>query len=301
MLSQEDQRLEEGIVKEYCLQARAKVNLTVDVLRRRADGYHDVDLLMQSVSLCDTIRLREAQSLELTIEGALRAEKDNLILRAARLLAEEAGIAPRAELVLEKHVPVAAGLGGGSGDAAAALVGLNELWNLHYPLGRLQELGARLGADVPFCIAGGCQRATGIGTDLAPVRSRLPLYLVILKPCEGLLTKEIFEALDMTAVTAHPDTAGAARAMEAGSVRDLIACMGNVLETVAVVRRPAIARAIEELLARGALHARMSGSGSAVFGLFPAWEQAVETAVELKRVYSECCAAQSVDAGVKFL
>lgn len=192
------------------MQARAKVNLTVDVLRRRADGYHEVDLLMQSVSLCDTLRLREAEDLELTIEGALRPDPQNLILRAARLLAEDAGIAPRAKIALEKHVPVAAGLGGGSGDAAAALVGLNELWNLQYPPERLQALGARLGADVPFCIAGGCQRATGIGTDLAPVRSRLPLHLVILKPCEGLLTKEIFGALDLAKVSRHPDTAGAA-------------------------------------------------------------------------------------------
>ena len=109
--------------QEICLQARAKVNLTLDVLGRRADGYHEVDLLMQSVSLCDTLRLRRAQTLTLSIEGALRSEPDNLILRAARLLAAQAGIEPRAEIALEKHVPVAAGLGGGSADAAAALVG----------------------------------------------------------------------------------------------------------------------------------------------------------------------------------
>ena len=132
------------------MQARAKVNLTVDVLRRRADGYHEVDLLMQSVSLCDTLRLREAEDLELTIEGALRPDPQNLILRAARLLAEDAGIAPRAKIALEKHVPVAAGLGGGSGDAAAALVGLNALWDLQYPPERLQALGARLGAEPPI-------------------------------------------------------------------------------------------------------------------------------------------------------
>ena len=180
-------------------------------------------------------------------------------------------------------------------------MGLNALWDLQYPPERLQALGARLGADVPFCIAGGCQRATGIGTDLAPVRSRLPLHLVILKPCEGLLTKEIFGALDLAKVSHHPDTAGAARAMEAGDVRSLIACMGNVLESVALERQPGIADALALLRGRGALHARMSGSGSAVFGLFDSWERAAETAVDLKRVYPECCAAQSVDVGVKFL
>lgn len=288
-------------MKEYCLQARAKVNLTVDVLRRREDGYHEVDLLMQSVSLCDTLRIRPASTLELTIDGNLRVENDNLILRAARLLAEDAGIAPHACMYLKKYVPVAAGLGGGSGDAAAALVGLNRLWGLDYPMERLLELGARLGADVPFCIAGGCQRATGIGTVLEAVPSALPLHLVILKPCEGLLTREIFQGLRLNETLHHPDTPGAARAMQAGDVQALIACMGNVLESVALARQPGIADAMEALMQRGALHARMSGSGSAVFGLFDSREKAAEVAVELKRRYAECFAAESVDQGVKFI
>ncbi len=287
--------------QEICLQARAKVNLTLDVLGRRADGYHEVDLLMQSVSLCDTLRLRRAQTLTLSIEGALRSEPDNLILRAARLLAAQAGIEPRAEIALEKHVPVAAGLGGGSADAAAALVGLNELWGLKYPAETLRELGARLGADVPFCVSGGCQRARGIGTALTAVRSRLPLHLVIVKPCEGLLTREIFAALDRSGPVQHPDTDGAVAAMEAGDLASLCARLGNALEPVAAARRPGIVQALEALRQRGALGARMSGSGSAAFGLFDAWEKAAQAAVELKRLYPECCAAQSVPDGVKFL
>lgn len=288
-------------MKIYCLQARAKVNLTVDVLRRREDGYHEVDLLMQSVSLCDTLRLEESASLELTIDGGLRVESDNLILRAARLLAQDAGIEPRARMHLNKYVPVAAGLGGGSGDAAAALVGLNRLWALDYPTERLLRLGGRLGADVPFCIVGGCQRATGIGTVLEAVPSALPLHLVIVKPCQGLLTKEIFQGLRLDASIVHPDTPAAARAMRAGDRDALIASMGNVLETVALARQPGIARAMDALMERGALHARMSGSGSAVFGLFDSREKAAETAVALKKVYAECFAAESVEQGVKFI
>lgn len=288
-------------MEEVVLQAHAKVNLTMDVLSRRADGYHEVDLLMQSVSLCDTLILRRGESLSLTIDGGLPVEDNNLILRAARLLAQDAGVEPCAQMHLEKRVPVAAGLGGGSGDAAAALAGLNVLWGLHDPQERLQALGAKLGADVPFCLAGGLQRATGIGTVLTPVQNRLPLHFVILKPCQGLLTKEIFGALRLDRVARHPDTPGAARAMERGDADALIRCMGNVLETVAVPRQPEIEKAMGELMDLGARHARMSGSGSAVFGLFDSREAAAQAAQRLKTRYAECFAAESETCGVKFI
>lgn len=288
-------------MQEYSLQARAKVNLTMDVLRRRPDGYHEVDLLMQSVSLCDTLTVRRSDGLSLEIEGDLPVSDDNLVLRAARLLAQHAGIEPRAELLLVKRIPVAAGLGGGSADAAAALVGLNRLWGLNRPQQELLSLGAKLGADVPFCIAGGCCRATGIGTVLHRADSRLKLHLVIVKPCEGLLTREIFGGLVLDGFTRHPDTPGALEAAQAGDVDALIRCMGNVLEGPAMARRPQIAQALGELNQLGALHARMSGSGSAVFGLFDSQERAAQAALHLSRRYSECYAAQSVPEGVKFV
>ncbi len=288
-------------MREFCLQARAKVNLTMDVKYRRADGYHEVDLLMQSVSLCDTLALKEHETLSLTIDGNLAVEEDNLVLRAARMLAEDAGIAPRACLHLQKRIPVAAGMGGGSADAAAALAGLNKLWRLDYPLERLMEIGARLGADVPFCMVGGCRRATGVGTQLEDVASALELNLVVVKPCAGLLTREVFGALRLDAATRHPDTPGAVRAAQAGDLGALVECMGNVLEPVAMARRPEIAVAIGDVLAQGAQGARMSGSGPTVFGLFDSWEKAVEAAVALKRKYAECCAARNVAAGLKFM
>lgn len=288
-------------MREYSLQARAKVNLTMDVLRRRPDGYHEVDLLMQSVSLCDTLQVSQSDRLTLEIEGDLPVSDDNLVLRAARLLAEHAQLEPRAALRLVKRIPVAAGLGGGSADAAAALVGLNQLWQLELPQRELLALGARLGADVPFCIAGGCCRATGIGTDLQRADSRLALHLVILKPCEGLLTREVFGGLVLDGFTHHPNTPGAFEAAQAGDVDALIRCMGNVLEGPAMAKRPQIAQALSELTALGALHARMSGSGSAVFGLFDSQERAAQAALQLRRRYSECYAAQSVSEGVQFV
>lgn len=286
-------------MQKMCMEARAKVNLTMDVLRRRADGYHEVDLLMQSVSLHDTLTIGESDALVLTIEGNLPVEDNNLVLRAARLLAADAGIEPKAKMHLVKRIPVAAGLGGGSADAAAAFVGLNALWKLDYPMEKLLTIGAKLGADVPFCIAGGCCRATGIGTVLEKVESRLPLQLVILKPCEGLLTKEIFGGLKLNEETRHPDTPGAVKAVENSDVEALIACMGNVLESPAMERRPLIAKALEELTELGALHARMSGSGSAVFGLFADEKTAAHAAQVLGRKYTECFACHTVTEGVK--
>lgn len=288
-------------MQKLCMEARAKVNLTMDVLRRRPDGYHEVDLLMQSVSLHDTLVIEESDTLSLTIEGNLPVEDHNLVLRAARMLAQDAGIEPKAKLHLTKRIPVAAGLGGGSADAAAAFVGLNRLWGLEYPEEKLLKIGAKLGADVPFCIAGGCCRATGIGTDLERVESKLPLELVILKPCEGLLTKEIFGGLHLNEETKHPDTPKAAQAVEAGDVQMLIESMGNVLEEPATARRPLITKALEELTELGALHARMSGSGSAVFGLFEDEQAAKKAADVLKEKYSECFACRTTAQGVKFV
>ena len=281
------------------LQANAKINLTMDVLRRRADGYHDVDLLMQSVTLHDTLKIEKSDTLSLTIDGGLAVSDNNLILRAARMLAQQAGIEPKAAIHLIKRIPVAAGLGGGSADAAAAFVGLNRMWGLNLSTDELCALGAKLGADVPFCIVGGCCRAEGIGTELTAVESRLPLHVLIVKPCEGLMTKEIYGGLHLTAETVHPDTAAAIRVMESGSMEQLIPQLGNVLEPVAAARQPEITEVIGKLNAFGARYARMSGSGSAVFGLFDTDEQVRTVCDVLAREYAECYSAQSAEKGVE--
>ncbi len=286
-------------MEKFTLRAYAKVNLTMDVLRKRQDGYHDVDLLMQSVSLYDTLTFEDADDLLLTIEGGLPVEDNNLVLRAARKLSEIAGIAPHGHVHLVKNIPVAAGLGGGSADCAAALVGFARLWGLPYSLEELAGIGAPLGADVPFCVPGGTKRCIGIGTELENVESKLPLHLVIVKPCEGLLTREIYESLRFTEDMKHPSTSGAIQAVEAGKLSALLPCMGNVMEPISVEKRPGIARAIAELRQQGAVMARMSGSGSAVFGLFETKETAENAADVLAKKYEQCFAAESVPCGVE--
>ena len=286
-------------MEKFKLLANAKVNLTMDVLCRRQDGFHDVDLLMQSVSLHDELTFVDADDLRLTIEGGLPVEDSNLVLRAARLLGEEYGVVPRGHVHLVKNIPVAAGLGGGSADCAAALIGFARLWGIKASLEKLAALGGRLGADVPFCVLGGTQRCEGIGTNLTRVESKLPLHLVIVKPCEGLLTRDIYQSLRFTEDMRHPDTEGAIRAVESGSLSALLPCMGNVMEPISVEKRPAIAEAISELEEQGAVLARMSGSGSAVFGLFETKEGAEKAARGLSVKYMECFAAESVKFGVK--
>ena len=285
--------------------AFAKVNLTLDVLGKREDGYHDLQSVMQTISIRDDVEIDVGTGKPWTLSCSredLPQDEDNLAWKAAKVFCDTLKIDPDGIAIrITKRIPSGAGLGGGSADAAAALVGLNQLWQLELPQRELLALGARLGADVPFCIAGGCCRATGIGTELQRADSKLALHLVILKPCEGLLTREVFGGLVLDGFTHHPNTPGAFEAAQAGDVDALIRCMGNVLEGPAMAKRPQIAQALGELTALGALHARMSGSGSAVFGLFDSQERAAQAALQLRRRYSECYAAQSVSEGVQFV
>ena len=173
-------------------------------------------------------------------------------------------------ITLKKYIPVAAGMGGGSSDAAAALVGLNRLWGLGLSPDKLEEIGLTVGADVPFCIRGGLQRAKGVGEKLTPLAMKKPLYLVAFQPCRGLSTKEVFTALHEDSIRDEdrPDNEAAQRALACGDVRALGSALGNVLEPVSRRMRPEIDRAICAIEENGAVGARMTGSGSAVFGVF---------------------------------
>lgn len=254
--------------KTLRLRAAAKINLALDVLCRRADGYHQVDMIMQSVSLYDELTAEPWDELRLEAEGDVPADRDNLVLRAALALREATGCARGAKMHLRKRIPVAAGLGGGSADAAATLHALNRLWDLHLPLERLQKVGAALGADIPFCLTGGTQRATGIGVDLSPLPKPPPMTLLIAKPCEGMLTRDVYRGLRFDKGFPGPDMDGAIRALQDGDVCALCDCMGNALESVTLAARPQAAQCLQRLMELGAMAARMSGSGPAVFGVF---------------------------------
>ena len=182
-----------GMGMKLKIQARAKINWTLDVVGTLPNGYHDLDMLMQSVTLCDQMTMEEAPQLSLYVRAQGRAfvpaDGNNLVLKAAAALQAATGCTRGARITLKKYIPVAAGMGGGSSDAAAALVGLNRLWGLGLSADRLEEIGLTVGADVPFCVRGGLQRAQGVGERLTPLAMKKPLYLVAFQPCRGLSTK----------------------------------------------------------------------------------------------------------------
>lgn len=254
------------------LKARAKINWTLDIVGQREDGYHLMDMLMQPVTLADDILLLPADEITLTTGGSplLPADEKHLAYRAAMALKRHTGYPGGAAIHVDKHIPVGAGMGGGSADAAGVLIGLNRLWNLHLPQAELETIGLTLGADVPFCIRGGLTRTTGIGEKMVPLPCGRSWPLVVIQPCEGLSTREIFTAYHEGTVEARPDNAAAALALQTGNGAQLAAAMANVMQPVSETRRPGIAQAIHALKEHGAVAAQMTGSGSAVFGVFDA-------------------------------
>jgi len=286
------------------IQARAKINWTLDVVGVLENGYHDLDMLMQSVTLCDQMTMEDADTLSLSLRSGagtfVPADESNLVLRAARALAAHTGCERGAAITLRKYIPVAAGMGGGSSDAAAALKGLNELWGLGLPDDELEKIGLTIGADVPFCIRGGLQRAQGVGERLTPLTLKRPLYLVAFQPCKGLSTKEVFASLHEDGIRDEdrPDNDKAAQALENGNVRLLGKSMGNVLEPVSRRMRPDIDRAIRDIEAAGAVGARMTGSGSAVFGVFLHAGACRNAVQELQKTYPACRMMRTAECGV---
>lgn len=252
------------------LMARAKINWTLDIVGQRGDGYHLMDMLMQPVTLADEITLTPAADLTLTTGGTplLPANEKHLAWRAAVALKRHTSHPGGAAIHVEKHIPVGAGMGGGSADAAGVLIGLNRLWGLNLTQEELEAIGLTLGADVPFCIRGGLTRTTGIGEVMEDLPCGRMYPLVVIQPCEGLSTREIFTAYHEGAVDARPDNGAAALALRAGEGKALSAAMANVMQPVSEARRPGIAQAIRALKKQGAFAAQMTGSGSAVFGAF---------------------------------
>lgn len=286
------------------IQARAKINWTLDVLGTRPDGYHELDMLMQSVSLCDQMTVEDAQTCTLRVSmghrGFVPADESNLVLKAARALQQATGTKRGAKMTLRKYIPVAAGMGGGSSDAAAALHGLNRLWGLGLDESELEKIGLGIGADVPFCVRGGLQRAQGVGEKLTPLPMRRVMYLAAFQPCRGLSTREVFAALHETGISPEdrPDNDAAQAALAAGDAAALGRCLGNVLEPVSRRMRPQIDEAIRAIEAAGALGARMTGSGSAVFGVFARASDGKRAVQQLQTVYPTCRLMRTAAHGV---
>jgi 4-diphosphocytidyl-2-C-methyl-D-erythritol kinase len=259
--------------------ARAKVNLWLNVVGRRADGYHLLDSLVAFSDLADTLEVQPSSDLSLVLDGPqaanLAGETDNLVLKTARRLADRAGMAPHAALRLTKRIPVAAGLGGGSADAAAALLALVDLWRLTLPMEELFETAAALGADVPMCLAGRAALVSGVGERLGSAPALPPCAVLLVNPGSALPTSEVFAARRGAVATARPVTQPWHNLAD---FVDALAQRGNDLAPAAIALRPAIAEVLAFLRqSDGARYAALSGSGATCFALY-------ETAAAAERV-----------------
>ena len=266
--------------------AYAKINIGLDGLRRMADGYHEVKMSMQTVDIYDELVLerRKEPGIELRMDNSdLPSGGDNLICRAADLLFREKKITEGVNISLTKRIPIAAGMAGGSADAAAALRGLNELFDMGYSLKELQALGVGLGADIPYCLAGGTMLSEGIGEILTPLPAPPAAHLVIAKPDINVSTAFVYGNLHADRLAWHPDIDGMIAALQKGDLDGITGRLGNVLETVTVKAHPVIEQIKELLRKQGAENALMSGSGPTVFGIFKEKETAARAAEAVER------------------
>lgn len=252
------------------IDAHAKINLGLDVIRRRDDGYHEVRMIMQTIGLHDELRIErlEREGIVITTErDDLPVNKDNLIYRAAKLMIDEYSLEGGISVGLTKNIPVAAGLAGGSSDAAATLRAVNELYELGLSDDELAKLGVRIGADVPYCIMGGTALSEGIGEVLTPLAPCPACRVLLAKPPVGVSTAYVYSHLDLKSVT-HPDIDRMQKGIDKGDIGTIADAVGNVLETVTVPANPVINDIKKMMNENGALASLMSGSGPTVFGLF---------------------------------
>ncbi|HIW40872.1 MAG TPA: 4-(cytidine 5'-diphospho)-2-C-methyl-D-erythritol kinase [Candidatus Mediterraneibacter vanvlietii] len=253
------------------LKALAKINLGLDVLGRRENGYHDVRMVMQSIYLYDEVRIEKAEPEEISVISNLSflpTGEGNIAYKAAKLLKDEFQIKEGIKITLNKHIPVAAGLAGGSSNAAAVLFGMNRMFWLGLSQKELMERGVKLGADVPYCIMRGTVLAEGIGEELSVLPAMPKCTVLIAKPPVSVSTKVVYEALDSGNIVKHPDIDGIIEGLQNRDLRQVAASMGNVLEDVTIPMHPVIEDIKNEMKVCGALNAMMSGSGPTVFGLF---------------------------------
>ena len=280
--------------RELVLRASAKVNLALEVLGKRADGYHEIATVLQAVDLFDRIAVETADSLSLhTDDPDLPTDEGNLVMRAARRLQKAAGIETGARIRLQKRIPVAAGLGGGSSDAAATLWGLSRLWKLRWPTARLQELAVELGMDVPFFLGAGRAVARGRGEQLAPLPGGGGYALVLVNPRVPLSTREVYGRVP-TGWRAEPvGTDRVIEALRTRNVNRVAAALTNNLEGLVEPVLPVIGRMKAALLAAGALGAIMSGSGPTVFGMARSLDHARQIRSRVSRAGWACWAVRT--------
>lgn len=267
------------------LQAFAKINLGLDVLGKREDGYHEVRMIMQTIRMYDQVDMRKSvePGIHLTTNKKyIPVDEDNLVWRAAKLMMDTCGIIEGVSIHLHKVIPVAAGMAGGSSDAAATLVGMNRLFHCGLSKEKLMELGVQIGADVPYCVLRGTALAEGIGEKLTVLPPMPDCWILIGKPGISVSTKYVYTTLDLNTDTVHPDIDGMKKALEDGNLYGITERMGNVLQDVTIPAYPEVERIKEQMKTLGAVNAMMSGSGPTVFGIFDNEEKAQKACQKLR-------------------
>ena len=285
------------------LKSRAKINLSIDVLGKRQDGYHLVEMIMQTIDLYDLIEINEKDNDQITIKSTsdeIPLDCNNLVYKAANLIKKTFNINKGVEIHIKKNIPVAAGMAGGSSNAAAVLVGLNKLWNLDLSNQQLEEIGLKLGADVPFCINGGAVLASGIGEELTPIKGLTKdVCILVCKPDLFVSTKEVYECIDSKDIEKRPNNKFLIECLKNEDTRQLAENMFNVLEGVTVDKHPVIQQIKDIMTNNRALGAMMSGSGPTVFGLYENREDAVKCKAILEKQFKQTFVVACEEKGVE--
>jgi 4-diphosphocytidyl-2-C-methyl-D-erythritol kinase len=276
--------------------APAKINLTLDVLDRRPDGYHNLSTIMHQIPLEDEIEIiiGQGEGIRAVTNFSYIKADSNIAVKAVRLFLDEldkVGRFPEKNsgilIDIKKKIPVGAGLGGGSANAAAVIKVLNEYFGSPFTTKSLMEIGARVGADVPFCIVGGCALCEGIGDIITSINKLPPCYIVVVKPRASISTAELFSVYSSTKNSARPDTVGALDALKEGDLGGIARRVFNILEEFAQKKIRGISEIKKDLMRQGALGSSMSGSGSAVFGIFDEIELAMAASSFFEKQYSQ--------------
>ena len=285
------------------LKSRAKINLSIDVLGKRQDGYHLVEMIMQTIDLYDLIEINEKDNDQITIKSTsdeIPLDCNNLVYKAANLIKKTFNINKGVEIHIKKNIPVAAGMAGGSSNAAAVLVGLNKLWNLNLSNQQLEKIGLKLGADVPFCINGGAVLASGIGEELTPIKGLTKdVCILVCKPDLFVSTKEVYECIDSKDIDKRPNNKFLIECLKNEDTIQLAENMFNVLEGVTMDKHPVIQQIKDIMTNNRALGAMMSGSGPTVFGLYENREDAVKCKAILEKQFKQTFVVACEEKGVE--
>lgn len=283
-------------MKQAKITAYAKINLVLDVLRKREDGFHEVAMVMQAIDLADTIHLKEAQRNWLHTDNRhIPPNMNNLAMKAVVLMQDRFPQVKPLEVTLEKCIPVAAGLAGGSTDCAAVMLGIDKMYNLGLSLGELEALGAELGSDIPFCMGGPTALATGRGEHIEALPHCPALYLVLVKPSFGVSTPKVYGNLRVDERKNHPDVQACIDALHEQDAVKVIDSMGNLLEQSTFELQPEVKALKDDMISAGCSHVLMSGSGPTVFAAFADEAQAQAYYQNIKNKYPGAIFARTVN------